>query len=181
MADTNLSVPNLPEHVEETIRSIAQLRAEHHENATSLERALGRMTAFISGPWFLGLITVILAGWIVSNLVASAFGFRPIDPPPFLWLGNAVALLSLYMVILILATQRREDQLAQRRELLILELTLLSEQKTAKVIQLLEEYRQDNPLIRNRVDREAETMAQPADPNSVVDIINETHVATLEQ
>jgi uncharacterized membrane protein len=78
------------------------------------------------------------------------------------------------MVIMILATQRREDLLAQRREMLILELALLSEQKTAKVIQLLEESRFDNPLIRNRIDREAEAVAQPSDPNSMLDVIRET-------
>ena len=44
----------------------------------------------------------------------------------------------------------------------------MSEQKTAKVIQLLEESRRDNPLIRDRVDQEAEAMAQPADPQSVL-------------
>jgi uncharacterized membrane protein len=76
---------------------------------------------------------------------------------------------------LILATQQREYQLAQLREQLTLELAILSEQKTAKVIQLLEESRRDNPLIRNRVDQEAEAMAQPADPQSVLDAIKEIH------
>ena len=56
----------------------------------------------------------------------------------------------------------------------------MSEQKTAKVIQLLEESRRDNPLIRNRVDQEAEAMAQPADPQSVLHAIKETH-AEAEQ
>jgi uncharacterized membrane protein len=56
----------------------------------------------------------------------------------------------------------------------------LSEQKTAKVIQLLEESRRDNPLIRDRVDQEAEVMAQPADPQSVLEAIKETH-AEAEQ
>jgi uncharacterized membrane protein len=56
-----------------------------------------------------------------------------------------------------------------------LELAILSEQKTAKVIQLLEESRRDNPLILNRVDQEAEAMAQPADPQSVLDTIKEIH------
>ena len=83
-------------------------------------------------------------------------------------------------MVLILATQRREDQLAQHREQLILELAILSEQKTTKVIQLLEESRRDNPLIRDRVDQEAEAMAQPADPQSVLDAIRETH-AEAEQ
>jgi uncharacterized membrane protein len=78
---------------------------------------------------------------------------------------------------LILATQRREYQLAQLREQLTLELAILSEQETAKVIQLLEEPRGDNPLIRDRVDQEAEAIAQLADPQSMLDAIKETHAA----
>jgi uncharacterized membrane protein len=167
--------PTLPAHIEETIRAIAQLHAEHHENAAPLQRAVDRMTALLGRPRFIGVLTVIVVGWIGLNLLAAALGYRPVDPAPFSWLGGVVSLVSLYMVVLILATQRREDQLAQHRELLILELAILSEQKTAKVIQLLEEFRRDNPLIRNRVDQEAEVMAQPADPQSVLEAIKETH------
>jgi uncharacterized membrane protein len=65
-------------------------------------------------------------------------------------------------------------QLAQLREQLTLELAILSEQKTAKVIPTLEESRRDNPLIRDRV------VAQRADPKSVLDAIRETH-AEAEQ
>jgi uncharacterized membrane protein len=123
----------------------------------------------------LGVLTVIVVGWVGLNMLAAALGYRPIDPPPFSWLGGAVSLVSLYMVVLILATQRREDQLGRQRELLVLELAILSEQKTAKMIQLLEESRRDNPLLHNRVDHEAEVMAQPADPQSVLAAIKETH------
>jgi uncharacterized membrane protein len=148
VADTNIPTLNLPDHTEETIRSIAQLRAEHHEKATRLERALDQMTALISRPWFIGVITVIVIGWIGLNLGSATLGLRPIDPPPFSWLEGAVSLGSLYMVVMILATQRREDQLAQHREMLILEVTLLSEQKIAKVIQLLEDRRAARPTSR---------------------------------
>jgi uncharacterized membrane protein len=178
VADATAPALNLPDHTEETIRSIAQLRAEHHEKATPLERALDHMTALLSRPWFIGVITLIVIGWIGLNLAVAAFGIRPLDPPPFSWLEGAVSLGSLYMVVMIVATQRREDQLAQHREMLILELALLTEQKTAKVIQLLEEYRQDNPLIGDRVDKAAEAMAQPVDPKSVIDVIKETAAAT---
>jgi uncharacterized membrane protein len=133
------------------------------------------MTALFSRPGFIGVLTVIVVCRMSLNLLAAALGYRPIDPPPFSGLGGAVSLVSLYMVVLILATQRREDQLTQHREHLILELALLGEQKTAKVIELLEEFRRDSPLIRNRVDQEAENMAQPADPQRVLDAIKEIH------
>jgi uncharacterized membrane protein len=180
MADTNVQLPLLPAHIEATIQSIARLHAEHHQNATPLQRAVDRITALVGRPRFLGVLTVIVASWISVNLLAGELGYRPIDPPPFPGLTGAVSLASLYVVGLILATQRRENQLAQLREQLNLELAILSEQKTAKVIQLLEESRRDNPLLRNRVDQEAEAMAQPADPQSVLEAIKETH-AEAEQ
>ena len=76
------------------------------------------------------------------------------------------------MVILIL---RGDDRLTQRRELLNLELTILGEQKIAKVVALLEELRRDSPHLHNRVDELAEVMARPADPQSVIDAIKESH------
>jgi uncharacterized membrane protein len=175
VSDEDVPPSILPSHIDATIRAVAELHAEHHEKTTSPQRAIDRLTAILGRPWFLGVLSVAVMGWIGGNLLAAALHFRPVDPPPFAWLGGAVSLVSLYMVVLILATQRREDQLAQQRELLTLELAILTEQKTAKVIELLEEVRRDNPLIRDRVDREAQAMAQPADPQSVLEAIKETH------
>jgi hypothetical protein len=87
--------------------------------------------------------------------------------------GRSVAGVPL-LVILILTTQRGDDRLTQRRELLNLELTILSEQKITKVVALLEQLRQDSPHLRDRVDELAEAMSQPADPQSVIDAIKET-------
>jgi len=156
MADTNVPLPLLPAHIEETIRSIARLYAEHHQTATPLQRAVDRLTALVGGPRFLGVLTVVVASWISLNLLAGALGYRPIDPPPFSGLTGAVSMASLCMVVLILATQRREEQLAQLREALDLELAILSEQKTAKVIQLLEESRRDASLSGLAGDRQPE-------------------------
>ena len=132
------------------------------------------MTALLGRPGFIGTLTVIVVGWIGLNLLIAALGYHAIDSPPFSWLQGAVSLVSLYMVVLILVTQRRADLLSQHREQLTLELAMLGEQKTTKVIQLLEESRRDNPLIRNRVDQQAEAMARPADARSVLEAIKET-------
>ncbi len=167
--------PILPTHIEETIRSIAQLHAEHHRNATTLQRVVDRLTAFVGRPRFIGLLTGAVILWVGGNLVSLCLGRTPLDPPPFAWFDGMVSLGALYITILILTTQRREDQLAQHREQLTLELAILSEQKTAKVIELLEEMRRDSPSLRNRVDEEAAAMALPADPQSVLEAIKESH------
>jgi uncharacterized membrane protein len=180
VAETQDAPPVLPAHIEEAVRSIARFHAEHHHSATPPQRAIARLTALLGQPWLIAVLSVIVFGWISVNLLAAALGYRPLDPPPFPGLGAAISLASLYMMILVLATQRRDDQLAQQREQLTLELALLSEQKTAKVIELLEEFRRDTPLVRNRVDSQAEAMAHPADPQRVLEAIKETHAEAEE-
>ena len=168
------------QHVAMTIQSITQLRTDHHESGTRLERWVDRATAQLGRLGFLCVLTCIIGAWIGLNLALPILGRVAFDPPPFIWLTTAATFLSLYIAVLILATQRRADQLAQHREHLNLELAILSEQKTAKVIELLEESRRDNPLIRNRVDQEADAMAKPADPHSLLETIKDTHVESIK-
>lgn len=173
--------PVVPNHIEETIRTVARLLAEHRSAATPQQRMIDRMTDALGRPACLSVVGLLVSCWIGGNLLALALGRAPLDPPPFVWLSGAASLASLLMVIVVLGSQRHDDQLARRRELLTLELAMLNERKTAKVIELLEEGRRDNPLIRDRIDAQADDMAQPADPHSVLDAINESHDASSPQ
>src|ERR1019366_8016134 len=56
MADTNASLPLLPAHIEETIRSIARLHARHYQNATPLQRVVDRTTALLGRPRSIGVL-----------------------------------------------------------------------------------------------------------------------------
>ena len=174
MTEAGAARSTVPIHIEETIEAIERLQAEHRADATAHQRAVDRITSFLERPRFLAVLTILILGWLGLNGLVPALGFRPFDPPPFPWLSGAASLASLYLVVLILTTQKRDDRLTQRRELLSLELAILSEQKTAKVIALLEELRRDSPLIHNRIDEQADRMAQPADPQSVIDATKET-------
>lgn len=167
-----MSIP--PIHIEETIQTIAGLQAEHRANATRHQRAVDRITSLLGSAGVIAGLTVLIVGWVSVNGMAAALGHVALDPPPFAWLSVATSLASLYLVILILTTQRGDDRLTERRELLSLELAILSEQKIAKVVALLEELRQDSPNLHDRVDELAEAMSQPSDPRSVIDAINET-------
>ena len=119
-------------------------------------------------------LTALVIAWISLNLILIAVGRKAIDEPPFAWLQGAVALTALYMTVFILTTQRREDKLAGLRDELTLELSLLNEQKSAKIIGLLEELRRDDPHISDRADDHAEALATPADPNVVLEALKDT-------
>jgi hypothetical protein len=48
--------------------------------------------------------------------------------------------------------------------MLTLEIAILNEQKSAKIIQFLEQMRQDSPHLENRDDHEAQALSGSADP-----------------
>lgn len=166
--------PILPAHIEETLQAIAKLHSDHRQEAGALQRMVERLTAWIGRPQFVAAMTAAIVVWVGGNLVAMRSGAAPWDGPPFGWLQGALGLMALYVTVLILTTQRRDDQLAGFREQLTLELAILSEQKSAKIIELLEEIRRDSPSLKNRVDNEAAAMAVAADPQAVLDAIKES-------
>jgi uncharacterized membrane protein len=77
------------------------------------------------------------------------------------------------VAVLILVTQRREDQLAERRGQLTLELAILADKKNAKIIALLEELRHDHPEVSNRHDPVSQEMATPVDVPTVLAALDE--------
>jgi len=173
--------PILPAHIQDTVEAIAKLHAEHQQSAGRLQRVVERLTGWIGRPQFIALLTGAILLWVAGNLLADRYDMPTWDAPPFAWLQGVVGLLALYVTVLILTTQRREDQLAGYREQLTLELAIVGEQKSAKIIALLEEMRRDNPNLRNRVDTEAAAMAVPADPQAVLDAIKESAEVPLAE
>ena len=171
--------PILPAHIEETIQAIARLQAEHRRNATPLQHSVERITAVIGRTTFVGGLTIVLALWVGGNLLAAQLRLPMFDAPPFNWLQGVCGILALYITVFILSTQRRENELSELREQLNLEIVITNEQKTAKVIQLLEELRRDMPQVANRYDPEASAMSQPANPEVMLEAIKETQELSL--
>jgi uncharacterized membrane protein len=171
-ATEQLDATALPTHIQTTIQTISRLHAEHYQSATPLQRTMDRLTARAADPKFVGLVVALAAVWVIVNVLLSAARMQPLDPPPFFWLQGLVGFTALCMASLILTTQRREDELATKREQLTLELAILSEQKSAKIIELIEELRRDHPGLRSRTDQEARAMSEPADPNAVLNALN---------
>jgi uncharacterized membrane protein len=171
----------LPPHIKQSVQAIAQFHAEHHRTATRRDRAIEAITKLFGRTDFIILLTLAMAGWIIFNLLALLFGLEPPDPPPFTGLLSVVAVLALYLTFFILATEQRADNLAERREQLTLELALLAERKTSKVIELLEASRPYDNLARDPVnhaapiDHEAADMARPVDPSTVTAALDASH------
>lgn len=155
-------------------QATAKIGEEHKEQTGTLQQLADRLTALMGQPLFIVALFMAILVWVVGNLTVVRLGYAPIDPPPFIWLQGTITTSTLFIAVLILTTQRREDQLANHRLQLILELTILNDQRSSKIIELLEEVRRDNPAIFDRVDNEAAAMSVPSDTLAVLEAIKDS-------
>jgi uncharacterized membrane protein len=167
--------PTQPRHIEDTAQAIAAVHAEHYQQQPLLQRLVNRAVSIVGRPGSVIILTITILGWVSTNLTILWAGREPWDPPPFSWLAGAAGLLALYATILILATQRHDDELARHREMLTLEIAILNEQKSAKIIQILEQMRQDSPHLENRDDHEAQALSGSADPQFILNALKDAH------
>jgi uncharacterized membrane protein len=174
---TDAKKPAVPEHIQQTIDAIAGVHARHMREATRAHRFMQGTVSWVARPHFIVLLTLFVVTWIAANL---SLGDRAFDGPPFPILQDIGTLAALYITVLILITAQREKEIGEHREQLTLQLAILAEQKSAKIIQLIEEARRDNPLIGDRDDAEAAELAVPADPEAVLDAIKDTQGALQE-
>ena len=163
----------LPDHVSQQVETIASLHARGESDVSVHQRTVEKVTAFLGRPLFLSFVLGVVALWVLLNLLMRRSGITAIDAPPFFWLQGIVGLGALLLTIVVLITQNRQARLAERRAQLDLQVTLLSEQKIAKVIALMEELRRDIPSVRNRHDPEAEAMSEAADAHAVLNALEE--------
>jgi uncharacterized membrane protein len=161
----------LPTHVHQTMGMLEEIHARHEAGVSLMQRRLEALTWLAGTPTFCALAAICLIGWTVWNIVWRSGGPVP-DPGPFDWLEGIGTWAAVLMTSLILATQRRADEFAEVRERLMLELALLAEQKSAKIIELVEQLRQDHPQIADRDDPEALAMARPVDAKAMFDAVD---------
>ncbi len=172
MATSEKSAPR-PTHVEEAIQAMAAMHEAHHAEASGLDRLVDRITATVARSSFLIYVVMAIALWLGANAATRALGVRPADVWPFSFLSLLVSCTALFIALLILASQRRTDRLANLREQMTLEMVLLTTQKVSKLIDLMEELRRDSPDVRDRVDLEAVEMADMPDHDAVLSAISE--------
>ncbi|HEY9846875.1 MAG TPA: DUF1003 domain-containing protein [Candidatus Caenarcaniphilales bacterium] len=145
------------------------------------QRVVEAGTTFFGRPSFLYGTLLVVTLWMLPNALPQPWGFGRFDPPPFDLLQFVLGLGSLLMTIGVLIKQNRQEKLAEQRAQLSLQLNLLSEQKIAKLVDLVEELRRDLPNVKDRYDPEAEVMKQAADPHIVMNVLEETLAEELAE
>ena len=174
VSSTNQAAPNTePDVHSQNIDAVLEFYESEEQKISRSQRALETISRFLGQPAFLGMILLFVALWMVANAVLRAQGAAQFDPPPFSWLQGIVGLGALLTATVVLTRQNRLAKLADQRAHLDLKVTLLTEQKAAKIIDILEELRRDLPMVKNRHDPEAAALQQSLNPDQVLAALGE--------
>ena len=131
----------LPPSIDENIGTIAEYCERHAEKAAPAQKIVERISLFLGSPVYFAVNACFIVCWIAWNLLAPVFDVTEIDEPPFFWLQGFVSLNAFIISTTVLIRQNRMSKLAERNAHLDLQISLLSDEKTSKIIAMLEEIR----------------------------------------
>jgi len=161
------------DQISQNIEAVLNFYSREEQKISRPQRIVERISLFAGQPIFLCLILLFVASWMLSNAILHQMGKAEFDPAPFFWLQGGLGLGAFLTATMVLTKQNRLARVAEQRAHLDLKVTLLTEQKTAKLIDLLEELRRDLPNVRDRHDPAAAAMQQSMDPEGVLAALDE--------
>ena len=162
----------LPEHVIKNVEAIEHHQIQHQQNTKTHHRILSKIGAVFGSPKFLYGQIIFYAIWIGSSHLAE----QKIIPKNFPLFNPEIHLLEIASLLIsteVLVYQTREEKIRAEQSHLMLQLNLVTEQKIAKLIGLVEELRVDLPDVIDRDDLEAEIMQQAIDPQAILEAIQQ--------
>jgi uncharacterized membrane protein len=161
------------DQISQNIDAILEFYTREEKKISRSQRILERVSGYIGQPVFLGIILLLVALWMLANAVMRQLGMAVFDPAPFHWLQGIVGLAALLTATVVLIKQNRLAKIEEQRQHLDLKVTLLTERKVAKIIDMLEELRRDLPNVKNRDDPEASVLQQSMNPDQVLAALDE--------
>lgn len=173
MRNSQYSKEPLPQSVSENIETIAEFCAMHELRKSAPQTMIERFSHIVGSPgYILGSVAFIVA-WIAYNLLADKLDAPVIDEPPFFWLQGIIAVNAFVISTTVLIRQNHAAKLAEHHTNLDLQVSLLTEKKSSKIIELLEHLRRDMPTAHHERDAEAEELQRPADARAVLSALED--------
>ncbi|NNM51452.1 MAG: DUF1003 domain-containing protein [Pseudomonadales bacterium] len=174
-ASSGQDAPAGPEQdqISMNIEAVLGFYSRADQRISHSQRVLEALSERIGHPSFLAIIVIFVALWMLTNTCLRMNQVPSFDPPPFQWLQGIVGLGALLTSTIVLTKQNRLAKLEEQRAHLDLKVTLLIEQKVAKLIDLIEELRRDMPNVKDRSDAEAMALQQSMNPDSVLAALDE--------
>jgi len=147
--------------IERNVRLVAELEEQALAGRSPGEKLGDAASRLIGSMPFVVFHLVWFAAWIVLNLGVIP-GIEPFDEFPFGLLTLVVSLEAIFLSLFLLISQNRMTRQADKRAHLDLQINLLAEAETTKILRMLER-------IADKVG--VETEAEEADLDQPTDIV----------
>jgi len=177
MVESPAAAGNRPLHLDENIDSVLEVQKREWEQRPAAQRFVDRISRYIGRPLYLIVLLGFVICWIAANSLAPRLGVLPFDPFPYPLLDGILTVAALISTTVVLIAQNRQTRIEQQHTHIALQLSLTTEQKVAKIINLIEELRRDLPMVKNRYDPQAATFAEKTDALQVLSAIEEVGLA----
>lgn len=153
----------------ENLDTLRQFEDDHEREASTTQRAIEAASLFFGSPAYLAGVVAFAILWIAVDAWGRAHGWPHMEEPPYFWLQGIVSLHALLLTIAVLIRQNRMSELAEHRAHLDLQINLLTEQKVAKILEVLAKRDGDDS---EALDVETgDDLTKPADPQALLDAI----------
>lgn len=157
-----------------TVQAILDLHTRAEARVHRHQRAVETLTQLVGRPVFLQVTLGVLAAWMLWNSLGRLAHLPSFDPPPFYWMQGAVGLGAFLLTIVVLITQNRLGRVEERRAQLDLQISLLTEQKITKLIEMMEQVCRKVSIGDDCLSPQIEQMKEPADPAAVLVALDAT-------
>lgn len=133
--DQNRPSPEMHEVLEKNIQALVEQRKQEESEALPRDRTARLISDFAGSMSFVYLHLAILAAWIGWN-VGVVPGLEPWDPT-FVMLAMAASVEAIFLSTFVLITQNRMAAQSARRAELDLQINLLNEHETTRLIDMV--------------------------------------------
>ena len=148
---------------QKNIDSIVQLEQGFLRERSTLDWASDVISTFVGSVHFVIAHTVLIAAWVIVNM-PGVWGF---DPYPYQFMNLVLAVETVFLSTFVLMSQNRQTRQADRWAHIDLQISLLAEQESTKMLQMLQKICDRLGLDKVAADKE------------LAEMIKSTHVEVL--
>jgi len=154
------------------------MQRKESEGRTVQDRLAAVITSFSGSMAFVYIHATWFGLWFILNMGLLHIPYlTQFDPYPFGLLTVVVSLEAIFLSTFVLIAQNNLSALSERRAELDLQVNLLAEQKTAKVLELLDKIAQELDTMHNKFsytsDPETEALKLSPEPHEVLNVMEQ--------
>ena len=157
----------------DNVDTIVELDEREHAKVGPLRWFIERISSVCGTPGYFLFSLAFIGCWIALNLIGKSSGWAHVDEPPFFWLQGIVSSNALLLTISVLIRQGRMAQLAEQRSHLALQINMLTEQKVAKILELIAPIHAAHAETDDHHERHVAELSEPADAEAILSAIKD--------